>query len=135
MPRFSYQDQIATSASVDESIDAARSALAELGAKPRAVDGVADGVVVGGLGSRLRVRLIGLTFGSVETLPIKIRVEVIDQGTDRSIRLDVAEDFGFGSLAGVEGKCRTRCQVVLAKATDGVASRLPHEPAAATTTD
>jgi hypothetical protein len=121
MPRFSYADQISTPASSADSIGAVCGALEAMGATPR----VADQIVTASLGSRLKVRLIGLTFGSLAWLPLKITIEVVDLGAARSIRLDVAVDFGFGSLAGVEGKCRNRCHQVLAELADGLTSRLP----------
>lgn len=126
MSRFSYEDQLTTSASVDEAADAVRHALTRLGAKPES----AGEVVVGRLGSQWKVRLLGLALGSISWMPLRITVEVADPGPVRSIRLDVAEDFGYGSLAGVEGRARARCQEVLTQLVDEVESRLPPPSAA-----
>jgi hypothetical protein len=121
MSWFSYGDQLATAASVGESLDAVRRTLADLGAKPQVV----GASVVGSLGSQAKMRLLGANFGLRSWLPVKITVTVVDQGSSRVIGINVAEDFGFGSTSlGSDGHFRARCQQVLVEVVEGVRSRL-----------
>ena len=121
MSRFSYREQMATTASAADCLEAVRDTLADLGAGPR----MEGAVIVGNLGSQAKTRLFGSFLGSPSWLPVKISAEVIDRETERLVIVDVAEDFGFGTLKGAEGGFRARCQQVLLQVTDGVRSRLP----------
>jgi hypothetical protein len=121
MSRFSYRDQVVTPASPADCTDVVLGTLGDLGAGPLSV----GSSIVGSLGSQTKIRLFGSTFGSRSWLPVKITVDVLDEDSHRVISIDVAEDFGVGTLTGAEGKFRARCQQVLVQVVEGVRSRLP----------
>lgn len=139
--RFSYREQVATTASADDCVRAMRDTLTDLGAGPH-LEGTA---VVGQLGSRVRARLFGSAFvlqdGELHRrrdvppwLPVRISAQVIDQGTERLLVIDVAENFGFGSLTGADGDYRLRCEQVLSEVTHNARLRLSAREASPTTT-
>jgi hypothetical protein len=120
MSRFSYQEKTTTSDSVAECVEAGRRTLTDLGAGPRP-EGAG---LVGHLGSQAKMRLVGGIFGSRESYPVRIAVQVEDTGSQRTVLVDAAENVGIGWLIGMEGRLRERCQQVSLQVLEGIERRL-----------
>ena len=58
------------------------------------------------------IRLLGAILAPVEWFPIRLRVTVNDDGETRLVTVMVEENFGFGTLVGVETKIRNHCEKV-----------------------
>jgi len=78
-----------------------------------------------GISDRKRkMRLIGGIFGSRESYPVRIAVQVEDAGSQRTVLVDTAENVGIGWLIGMEGRLRERCQQVSLQVLEGIERRL-----------
>lgn len=69
-----------------------------------------DREIVARFGSEARVRLLGGLFTAREHFPVRAICTVSDHASGRSIRVRVEENMGVGSLLGIEGKYRHRCE-------------------------
>jgi hypothetical protein len=107
MARFEYMEAVATNAPSTKALEAGRRAIATQGADVKASG---SHEVRGQAGSNLRTRLLGATFGSVKDFPVLITAASKQASDETVITITAAEAFGFGSLGGVEGKVRGRCQ-------------------------
>jgi hypothetical protein len=58
------------------------------------------------------IRLIGGVLSPARWFPIKLHVIVRDGGEHRELTVRVEENFGVGSLLGVEKKIRAHCDDV-----------------------
>jgi hypothetical protein len=58
------------------------------------------------------IRLIGGIIAPVEWFPVKLSISIHDRDNQREVALRVDENFGFGSLLGVEKKMRGHCDDV-----------------------
>ena len=105
--RFTSSAQVSTVATTLETVEAARLALIDMLAAPR-VSGMR---VDGQLGSKTmyQVRSSFLFGSSMHLFPVVIAVDVRDHENRRTADIQVAENWGFGSIRTVEGQARARC--------------------------
>ena len=108
MSRFAYESTVRAEKAPGECLEAAREELARMAAEPRAE----GGQLVGKLGSGWKVRLLGTTFASPESFPLRIVIGVREGAEAREVGVWVEEAFGAGSLAGIGEKVQRRCDEV-----------------------
>lgn len=114
MSRFGYTESFFSARSGQECLQAAADALSSLGCRPAPA---ADGTEVSGsMGKGWAIRLLGAVIAPVEWFPVRLSIGVRDTGKQREVTLRVDENFGPGSLVGVEKKIRAHC--------DGLGGRL-----------
>jgi hypothetical protein len=106
MARFGFSESFISGRSKDECRAAATDTLERAGSKPSVDD---RGRIVGTLGSKFLIRLLGAFLAPTTSFPVQISVAVSDAGDERQIDLRVEENFGIGSLKGIEQKVRGYC--------------------------
>lgn len=121
MARVSHKERFVTSRAAEECFEAARRILALLGAE---TEPTAGPELVGKLGSQAKTTLLGAWFVSGESLPIKVRIKVQDQGEHRELQIIVEEALALGTIATVEGKYRARCQQIAVQVLEACTQRL-----------
>lgn len=107
MSRFGYADSFSSDRSAQECLQAARDSFLSIGCQPAAGQG--DMEITGKMGMGWAIRLIGGLIAPATWFPVSLSVGVRDTGEQREITVRADENFGFGSLLGVEGKMRARC--------------------------
>ena len=107
MSRFGYAEVFSSKRSAPECAEAARDVLSSIGCRPIASQ---DGTTfTGKVGMGWAIRLIGGLIAPATWFPVSLSVG-ISEGTDgRLVAVHADENFGFGSLLGVEKKMRARC--------------------------
>ena len=107
MSRFGYADFFSSDRSARECLQAARDSLSSIGCQPRADQGGMEISAKTGMG--WAIRLIGGLIAPATWFPVRLSVGSRDSGDRREIAVRADENFGVGSLLGVEKKMRTRC--------------------------
>ncbi len=79
--------------------------------------------LVGRLGSGLKVRLLGAQLASPDSLPVIVRARTSPTPGGSEVRVAVSENFGFGSLVGVEDRFQSRCAQLATQIADDVEAR------------
>lgn len=120
MPRFAYDDQLATAQPSRSCAAALRAAMQALGAT---VDLGGEAAVEAEMGTQW-FRLVGGVLGSAEKLPVHLHGHVEDMGSERMVYLRVAENMGLGVMYGMEKKYRQHCQDLLGRLTNHVREQL-----------
>lgn len=110
MSRFGYADSFATGRSAQECLDAARDALVTLGCRPE--PGRNDMEISGRTGKGWAMRLLGGMIAPASWFPVRLSVSIHEEGDQREVSLRADEDFGSGSLWGVEQRMRKYCDDV-----------------------
>ena len=62
------------------------------------------------VGKGWALRMLGAFLSPRNWIPVRLTVLVVDTDTSREVTTIAEEDFGFGSLVGVEKKFRARCE-------------------------
>ena len=78
----------------------------------------------GKVGMGWAVRLIGGLISPATWFPVRLAVTIIDSTEGHQISVTSEEDFGFGSLVGVETKMRARCDDLEKQITHNLKIRL-----------
>ena len=107
MSRFGYADSFSSERSAQECLQTARDSLSSIGCQP--VAGSSAMEITGKVGMGWAIRLIGGLIAPATWFPVSLSVGVHDAGDRREITVRADENFGFGSLLGVEKKMRGRC--------------------------
>ena len=107
MARFGYANSFSSNRSVSECLQVARDVLASAGCKN--VDGQGGAEITGTAGMGWAIRLVGGLMAPATWFPVKLSVSIVDAGDRREINVRADENFGVGSLLGVEQKMRSRC--------------------------
>jgi len=127
MARFSYQQELKTTADASTCQAAALAALQQADARIEST----NSPIRARMGSQLRLRLFGAYFAPRSSYPVAVSAEIRDQGGERPVAVEVAEACGFGPLLGAEGRYRSYCQSLLQRLVQELSSRLPAAGAAA----
>ena len=120
MPNFFYQEQVVVASSKAACVEAARSTLSEMGARPI----VSGARITGRLGSMLKMRFVGGAFCPLSWLPIDLSVDIADSDGQRQIVVSVAERHGIGVMFGMEKRYRIHCQATATQVRDAIGARL-----------
>jgi hypothetical protein len=112
MARFGFADSFVSQRSLDECRTAARAAIVESGAKLKGASH--DTEIVGTSGSGIVIRLIGGLIAPARWFPTRLSVTLQDDGGERRVEVSVVENFGLGTLAGIEEKVGAHCKQVCA---------------------
>jgi len=124
--RFGYQLTVA-GPDAAALMDAARVAILTLDGT---IEEDAAPVMVANFGSQAMLRLAGATFTSTSKWPVRLVCRVESDGRPAPVlRLTSSEAFGFGTLVGVEGKFKERCQALLTEVSAEMARRLTADSA------
>ncbi|MGE3908170.1 MAG: hypothetical protein AB7K36_02380 [Chloroflexota bacterium] len=107
--RFGYQVTVTGGSQDAGLLEAARAAILAHGGR---TETDAPPVLMAEFGSQLLTRLLGAFLAPARFWPMRMVCEVLP-GEQPTLRLTASEAFGFGSLIGVEGRFRTRCQALL----------------------
>jgi len=110
MSRFGYRETFSSKRSAQECAKATLDVLASIGCNPHAdLDGTE---ITGKVGMGWAIRLIGGLIAPATMFPVRLSVG-ISEGTDgRLLTVRADENFGIGSLLGVERKMRDRCDAL-----------------------
>lgn len=122
MPRFGYADSFSSQRSVEECVLAARDALTSVGCKSVVNRGEKE--VAGKIGMGWAIRLLGGLMTPPNWFPVSVWVSVIDAGDRRDVQVHADENFGPGSLLGIEQKVRARCNDLGVQINQSLKSRL-----------
>ena len=107
MSRFGYADSFSSEKSARDCLQAAQDSLSSIGCQPRASQGGME--ITGKMGMGWAIRLVGGLLAPATWFPISLAVGIRDAGERREITVRADENFGVGSLLGVDQKMRTRC--------------------------
>jgi len=107
MSRFGYADSFSSKRSAQECAEAARHALSSMGCRPTA--GQEGTEIEGKVGMGWAIRLIGGLIAPASWFPVRLSVSIRDGDDGRQVTVRADENFGVGSLMGVEKKMRERC--------------------------
>jgi hypothetical protein len=118
--RFGYQLTVTGPDAADVLLDASRAAIQKHGG---VINGDTPMSVVADFGSASTLRTIGALFTPRSKWPVTLVCEIVP-GAQPALRLTTSEAFGFGTLVGIEGKFRERCQEVLRDVSAEVMTRL-----------
>lgn len=122
MSRFGYNDSFLSAKASQECLQAATEVLSSLQCRPSPNE---EGTEIGGrLGKGWAIRLIGGLIAPEEWLPVRLSVGVRDSGDQRKVTIRVDENFGRGSLLGVEQKMRDHCDALGGEVSRLLRSRL-----------
>ncbi len=102
-----YSDVFSSNSESQLCIQAAHEALTSLGCKPSAEENGAQ--VNGKMGMGWAIRIIGGMIAPATWFPVKLLVSVQDSGGQREVNVQVDENFGIGTLAGIKDKMQGRC--------------------------
>lgn len=107
MARFGYAEAFSSKKSAQECVEAARDALSSIGCRPISGQNAAE--VTGRVGMGWAVRIIGGLIAPATWFPVKLSVGIRLGANRREVTVCADENFGFGSLLGIEKKMRARC--------------------------
>src|SRR4051812_11564255 len=127
MSRFEYSRSYSTTASATACDEAAEKALSETGCKKigyRQFGPERKFEYFGTVGMGWVFRLIGGILAPATLFPVRLLVSVADNRVAREITVTAAEDFGFGTLFGIEKKMRMRCDDLAAQMVEDLAAHL-----------
>ena len=110
MSRFGYAESFTTGRSTQECLDTARDALSTLGSRPEPSQN--DMEISGRIGKGWAMRLLGGLIAPVSWFPVRLAVSIHEEGGQREVSLRADENFGAGSLRGVEERTRKYCDDV-----------------------
>ena len=113
MARFDYRRSISVGNTIKECLASAEKALLLSGGSnveslPTSADEVAK--LTCSVGKGWALRLLGVPLSPRSWIPVRLMVLISDKGTSRELTTIAEDDFGFGSLVGVEKKFRARCE-------------------------
>ncbi|MCE6959596.1 hypothetical protein LAZ40_11065 [Cereibacter sphaeroides] len=116
MSRFAYTGVQQTGLSLSPCCDAVEKAMRLAGCKSveRVEQASACVAFTGTTGNSLGLRLLGALLAPASWIPVRLTVKVEENsGTGELVIRTVAEEnFGFGSLIGVEKKFRAHCELL-----------------------
>ncbi len=120
MSQISQQVRFISSRAPVEIMGIAEQVLSKLGGKlSRQQD-----CVFTDLGSQLKMRLLGGMFLSNESLPTRVKVEVLDGGEERRIFVSAEDLTGFGTTAGLGSRYQAWCTQLAERVHDDLAYQL-----------
>ena len=122
--RFGYQVTVTGPGDGAGLLDAARAAVLT---HDGAINGETSSMIVAGFGSEAMLRTLGALITPRQKWPVKLQCERV-LGAQPALRLTTSEDFGFGTLVGIEGKFRERCQSLLTDVSSEVLAHLRKRP-------
>jgi hypothetical protein len=93
---------------VEPSLQIAMKLLRSMGLNAKFISKTKE--VTAKVGKPLGVRLLGGALCPGNWLPVTVRAFHIERGGRYALCVRVEESFGFGSLLGIEGKYRARCE-------------------------
>ena len=113
MARFDYRHTIVVENTKKECLAATERALRLCGginieSLPTDSDDAAK--LTCGVGKGWALRLLGVPLSPRNWIPVRLTVLISDKGASRELTTIAEDDFGFGSLVGVEKKFRARCE-------------------------
>jgi hypothetical protein len=118
--RFGYHVTVTGAGDTSALLGAARAAILKHGGS---INGETPAMLVADFGSQATLRLLGAFFTPRQKWPVKLQCEVAPDGKP-ALHLTTSEDFGFGTLVGIEGKFRERCQSLLTEVAADVLAQL-----------
>lgn len=127
MSRFSYADSLTSNRLAPECCDAVEKSLSLVGCKAIKCHpmNTQDGTeYVGKVGMGWAIRILGGLISPATWFPVRLTVTVIEGIEGRRITVTSEEDFGLGSLIGVEKKMRARCDDLEKQITHNLRTRL-----------
>jgi len=110
MSRFGYAGCVSSDRSPQECLQAVRDCFLAIGCQPGA--GANDMAISGKMGRGWAIRLVGGLIAPATWFPIRLTVSLHEKDGRREIAVHVEENFGIGSLIGIEEKARSRCDAV-----------------------
>lgn len=110
MSRFGYSNTLSSKSSFQECVKSAHDVLSSLGCRPsHSQDGTE---LTGKVGMGWVIRIIGGLIAPAKWFPVKLSVRICEETDGRLVAICADENFGLGSLLGVEKKMRTRCDEI-----------------------
>jgi len=108
MARFHYEGTVTTTKSKQECIDGIKKTLSGLGGK--VVSNTAQDTFTSSLGNNMMFRFLGAFLASDSMWPMIANIKLEEDGAGHVLKITVEEDFGFGTLFGVETKFREKVE-------------------------
>ncbi len=122
MSRFGYEDVFSSKRSAQECAQAAREAFSTIGCRP--TEGQDGTEFTGKAGMGWAIRIIGGLIAPATWFPVSLSVRITEGDAGRLVAVRADENFGVGTLAGVEEKMRARCDELGGRITHLLKTRL-----------